>query len=135
MHKRFILSFLVVLLLDQLSKYWAAQAGLVVLNTGISFGFLESSWLIWVLLMGLGIVGSWFVVKNRLQQRFPILYGAIAGGAVSNVLDRLLLGGVQDWLPILGLSITNNIADWVIVGGLGISLVLEYTRGKNQNEA
>lgn len=135
MHKRFILSFFGVLLLDQLSKYWAARAEMVVLNTGISFGFLDGSLAIWVLLLVLAAVGSVYIVKAGLYQRFPILYGMIAGGAVSNVLDRLVLGGVQDWLPVPGFALRNNIADWVIVGGLCLTLVLEYTRGKKTHAA
>lgn len=135
MHKRFLLSFFGVLLLDQLSKYWAAGADLVVLNTGISFGFLDGSLAIWVLFIALAVVGGFYVVRAGLYQQFPVLYGMIAGGAVSNALDRLVLGGVQDWLPVPGFALRNNIADWVIVIGLCLTLVLEYTRGKKKHAA
>jgi len=47
---------------------------------------------------------------------------------VSNFFDRLLMGGVRDWLPIW--SLKNNLADWSIFGSLLLIIILTI---KNEN--
>ncbi len=37
---------------------------------------------------------------------------------MSNIVDRLVLGGVRDFLPLPFVDMKNNLADWFIVGSL-----------------
>lgn len=37
---------------------------------------------------------------------------------MSNLLDRLVYGGVRDWLTVPVLGLKNNLADWAIVGAI-----------------
>jgi lipoprotein signal peptidase len=99
-----------VIFVDQLSKAYSSGG---VVNTGISFGLFSSrglSSLAFVLIPLVLLVFLWKALKHH-----PIPLGLLMGGAISNVLDRVLNGGVRDWLivPILGLR--NNLADWAIL--------------------
>lgn len=108
----------VVFLLDQLSKYWilydyhlpdrgsvAIMPGLnftMVWNHAITFGMLGGAGAagrIIFSVVSLAIVSALFVWISRTSRLLvAVLLGAIAGGAVGNVLDRLKYGAVVDFI-------------------------------------
>jgi lipoprotein signal peptidase len=67
---------------------------------------------------------------------FELSLGLILGGIWANVFDRVLLGGVRDWLPIpftellLGVSLYNNLADWFLFIGCLIWIYLLFFKIK-----
>lgn len=103
-----------VILSDQLTKMWAYNQGWVILNPGISFGWLAGvpSSLILGLLTGLVVVLAWW--SRRFWTRYTLAGGLFWGGALSNLLDRWWWGGVRDWLPVPGVKIHNNLADYAL---------------------
>lgn len=61
------------------------------------------------------------IILRQFGKKFPMFVGLIIGGAVSNVLDRLFLGSVRDFLPVPFLAVHNNLADWgIFIGLVGI---------------
>lgn len=138
---------LATLVVDQASKYWVlvvfdlpSRADVPVLpnlnltmvwNRGITFGLLRSDneWGA-VLLAGLALavvvaLAAWLARAERL--RVALALGAIAGGAVGNVIDRLRFGAVVDFIHAhaWGWSwYVFNVADAAIVCGVGV-LVLD----------
>ena len=74
-------------------------------NTGAAFSFLAgaSGWQRWFF-VGLGAVASGFIVwmlkKHPTQKLFCFAIGMILGGAVGNVVDRLLHGHVVDFIQL-----------------------------------
>lgn len=123
---------LFLILVDQITKLWANQAGLVSLNQGVAFGMSLPPVLLvmttTLLLIGVGW-GWWqwaksnrndhILAKNQLLQLFS--YAMILAGGISNLIDRLIWTGVRDWLPIPLTSLHNNLADWlIVVGCLGL---------------
>lgn len=72
-------------------------------NTGAAFSFLASAsgWQRW-LFTGIGIVATLFILyllrKHAGQKLFSFALACILGGAVGNVVDRLLHGYVVDFL-------------------------------------
>jgi hypothetical protein len=86
-------------------------------NAGSAFGF-QQGWWIWVALAACGVLlipvyGRWQHGAGRL----PALgVGLQVGGALANLLDRLLLGGASDVLYLGGL-LTWNLADVALLGG------------------
>ena len=72
-------------------------------NTGAAFSFLAgaSGWQRWFF-VGLGIVASGFIVwmlrSHGTQRLFGFSLAMILGGAVGNIVDRLLHGYVVDFL-------------------------------------
>lgn len=105
-----IAAFLFTILLDQITKHFSPS---VVLNTGISFGLFSGPFLT-LLLIGFLIVIA-FSFGKTLYQISPAATGIFSGAAISNILDRVIYGGVRDFLPIPLLGVRNNLADWCII--------------------
>jgi len=109
---------LLVVVLDQLSKYWVVASFAeyevlrvwpvfnltLVYNTGAAFSFLSDAggWQRWFF-VAVGVVVSAILVVwlTRLQARERLTALGLAfiiGGAVGNLIDRILLGKVVDFL-------------------------------------
>ena len=141
---------LAVLAVDQASKYWVldvldlpALGSIEVLpvlnltlvwNHGITFGLLgaHSGWASLALgVVALVVVAGllvWLVRAERLL--VSIALGAVAGGAVGNVIDRARFGAVVDFVHAhaFGWSwYVFNLADAAIVCGVA-ALVLDGMR-------
>ena len=116
---------LVVLVADQVSKWWVVdvlhlpQVGQIVLlpvlnftmvwNRGVTFGLLtsfgDSSYLL-LAAVALAVVIALVVWLRRAESRLvAISLGAIVGGALANVIDRLRFGAVIDFIHA-------HIGDW-----------------------
>ena len=150
-----IVSALVVLGVDQLSKWWILEVihlrrvGQIVLlpvlnltlvwNRGVTFGLLNGfgAWG-YLLLSGVALaivfaLGVW--LRRAESPVVAIALGAIAGGAISNnLIDRLRFGAVVDFIQLhIGAWswYVFNLADAAIVCGVAV-LVLEsqLPRGK-----
>jgi len=140
---------LVVVVLDQLSKTLILQRfalhdsvtvtswfNLVrVHNSGAAFSFLAgaSGWQRWFF-VGLGAVASIFIVwmlkKHPTQTLFCFAVTMIMGGAIGNVVDRLLHGYVVDFIQVHygGWYFPSfNLADSAITLG-AICLILDELR-------
>jgi signal peptidase II len=137
---------LVVILLDQFSKtlilgdFSYGESRVVtsffnvvrVHNTGAAFSFLAgaSGWQRWFF-VGLGIAASavilWMLVKHPAQKLFCFAIAMILGGALGNVIDRLLHGYVVDFIQLhyAGRAFPSfNLADSAITLG-AICLILD----------
>ena len=74
-------------------------------NSGAAFSFLAgaSGWQRWFF-VGLGTVASGFIVwmlkKHPTQKLFCFAVSMIMGGAIGNVIDRLLHGHVVDFIQL-----------------------------------
>lgn len=143
-----LLAGLLVLLADQLSKYWVLEVlqlphlGTVALlpvlnftmvwNRGVTFGLLNGlggrlgSLLLAAVALGV-VVALGFWLRRAERPAVAVALGAIAGGAVGNVADRLRFGAVVDFIHAhaWGWSwYVFNVADASIVCGVA-ALVLD----------
>jgi lipoprotein signal peptidase len=139
-------SSLVVLAADQASKWWVLHAldlpatGQVVLmpvlnltmvwNRGVTFGLLNGfgAWSHLVLAaIALAVVAVLIIWLRRAESPFvAVALGAIAGGAVGNVIDRLRFGAVVDFIDAhVGAWhwYVFNVADAAIVCGVAALIV------------
>ena len=66
----------------------------------------------------------YFSFRNQLGFATKIFFMLIFAGAISNLVDRLYLGYVRDFLD-LGLGFTFNLADVFLAAGL-LGFVLQY---------
>ena len=137
----------VVVVLDQLSKAWVLaklpefQPIPVIegfwnwyrtYNTGAAFSFLSDAggWqqgFFIVLAIGIsGMLGFWLARTRRGDWKAALPYALVIGGAIGNVIDRLLHGHVVDFIQWYWRDYywpAFNIADAAIVGGaIGIAL-------------
>jgi signal peptidase II len=138
-----VIAALVVLAADQASKYWilhTANLPVVVLpvlnltlvqNEGVTFGLLNGlgSWSHFVLaaiaLLVVAALGVW--LRGAENALVAVSIGAIAGGALGNVIDRLHYGWVVDFIHAhIGAWswYVFNVADAAIVCGVA-ALILE----------
>lgn len=101
-------------------------------NTGAAFSFLAgaSGWQRWFF-VALGIVASvvivWMLKKHPTQKLFCFAVTMILGGALGNVIDRLLHGYVVDFIQLhyAGRAFPSfNLADSAITLG-AICLILD----------
>ncbi len=104
-------------------------------NTGAAFSFLSggSGWQRWFF-VGLGAVAALFIVwmlqRHGGQRMFSWALALILGGAVGNVIDRLLHGYVVDFIQVhfRGAAFPSfNVADSAITVG-AVLLVLDELR-------
>lgn len=136
-----------VFILDRISKIWIVEmldlrsrlyipvadpwlSFRMAWNTGINFGILDAGdagrWiLIGIALVIIVVLIVW--VRNVPGWGTAAGSGAIIGGAIGNVWDRIQYGAVADFLNMSCCGINNpfsfNIADAAIFGGVAILLL------------
>ncbi len=117
--KWYVLLALGVLIADQITKWWAqislpmAQAVKVtdflnwflIYNPGAAFSFLSQAggwqrWFFTVIGIVAAIVIVWLLQKNTHDRPFCLALSLILGGAIGNVLDRLLYGAEVDFIDV-----------------------------------
>jgi signal peptidase II len=92
----------------------------------LNFGLLPNLILI---ILGLGFfVYYYFQHRKEFSWRGQLVFIFIFAGAVSNIIDRLYLGFVRDFLD-LGLGFTFNLADAFVA--IGLILILFLQTGKS----
>lgn len=128
---------LLIVILDQLTKWLVRETVTAAIpltsflsltniqNTGIGFGLLQGySWLLTIVIIL--IIGGLFWYHPHIPNRlFPQLaYAFIIGGAVGNLIDRLVFGMVTDFIS-LSFWPAFNVADTSITIGV-IGLIIYY---------
>lgn len=130
-----ILVIVCTIIVDQMTKMAAGVNYAVTLNPGISFGWLSviPTGILTLLLMGL-LVSVWWVTRSDWATH-PLAMGLFIGGSASNLVDRVWLGGVRDWLPMPLTNLHNNLADYAITVGLLLLIVRHWQMYWKQNHA
>jgi signal peptidase II len=106
----------------------------VVSNTGIAFGFNNSSNITNILLslIVIALIIRFIKVQNeRIDNKTMVVLSLMISGGISNVIDRFIRGGVIDFIKIMHFPIFN-IADIFIVVGwvLLVVFILLYSSKK-----
>ncbi len=137
-----------MIVIDQATKAWVSSAmdvwtgksvipgffNLVhVLNRGAAWGFLDSENISWqrplfigVALLALGFIGYMLKTTESSDSWIITGLGLIAGGAVGNLIDRVRLGVVVDFLDFyIGTYHwpAFNVADCALTVGAGCILI------------
>lgn len=103
-------------------------------NNGLSFGIFSSATALLPLLL-LGLLAVCVITYYYLFREHAVGFGLVIGGGCSNVLDRFVLGCVQDWLPIPFTGLLNNVADWAIFAGVGVVALQILLLGKEKSKS
>ena len=158
-----VIAGLIVLAADQASKWWILHGldlpslGQVVLlpvlnltmvwNRGVTFGMLNSlgAWgHVLLTLVALGVVGALGVWLRRAESAVVAAsIGAIAGGAIGNVIDRLRLGAVVDFIQAQISSPWGNLFPWVfnvadsaiVCGVAALIIESQFSRRRREKSA
>ncbi len=134
---------LVVVALDQLSKWQVVRSLsaevvevtgffnlVLVCNTGISFGLLPGdsavkAWLLSAFALAV-VVGLLIWVRSKDSQLLMAGCGLVVGGALGNVVDRVRIGCVIDFIDLHAAAWhwpAFNLADSAITVGVALLLV------------
>ncbi|MEO0750879.1 MAG: signal peptidase II [Pseudomonadota bacterium] len=141
-----------VFVLDQLSKYYVVHMLnldkvraidvfppylnlRMAWNYGINFGLFSGDnsstrWILIALALIICVVVLFWVTRDPGGRWQNIAAGLLIGGALGNVVDRVLYGGVADFLNMSCCGITNpfsfNVADIaVFLGAVGLIIFTE----------
>ena len=92
-------------------------------NSGIAFGLFSSATVGVIVLTGVAVAWMlWYFARSGARHPvLPVALGLVIGGSVSNLLDRVRLGYVTDFLDFRYWP-AFNLADSFIVVGVGILL-------------
>ena len=147
--KRYFLIAGSVLLLDQFVKsviQQKMQEGLsipvlpgifhitYILNPGAAFGLFEEQQWLFILVAVLLVLGVAVLFRQLLQQPPVMRFGAalLVGGALGNLMDRIRLGKVVDFLDFRIWPIFN-VADIAICVGVGLILLAMFKEQGDTN--
>lgn len=145
---------IIVVLLDQLSKIMISKTFtygesmpvnsflnlVLVYNKGAAFSFLanQSGWQRH-LFTAIGIVVAlyiiYLIIRHSSQHLFCLALALILGGAIGNVIDRIMYGHVIDFLDFYYARIhfpAFNLADSAITLGAGLFILDELLRVKGK---
>ena len=155
----FTVLFLLVIILDQLTKLWVVQnfvlyesreiiGGLFNLtyltNTGAAFGILAGHPAWWrqcfFISVALAALVAIYILHRKISHEsrwYTVSLAMIAGGAVGNLIDRIRLGSVVDFLDFYFSSHhwpAFNVADSAITVGVTIFLVIGFMQSRAESE-
>ncbi|MDD2181258.1 MAG: signal peptidase II [Bacilli bacterium] len=143
MYKKIAIISLICLFIDQITKYIVTTTIQLfdsidvikplfkvthVRNHGAAWSIFEGNkiFLILVAFSSLFFI-YWFFIKNNKLKTFEIIiYGVLIGGILGNLIDRIILGYVIDFLDfnILGYDFPIfNAADIFIVVSIGLMVI------------
>ena len=107
-------------------------------NTGGAFSFLEGRVPLIIIMTSIVII---FIIKyiknNHINKLETICYSLVIGGAIGNLIDRIIYGYVIDFLDfnLLGYNFPIfNLADTAIVIGIILLIIFSTIESRNQNE-
>lgn len=97
-------------------------------NTGAAFSFLSnaSGWQRWFFVVLAFAISAWLAVllwRHASERLLPLSFALVLGGAIGNVIDRLLHGAVIDFLYFHAGRYgwpAFNVADSAISVGVGL---------------
>jgi signal peptidase II len=139
-----------VFVIDQIVKIWVVQlldlktVGTILVappflilrmawNEGINFGLFSGAGDVmrWVLIALALAISAWIVIwmrRDRPGRLVQISAGLVLGGAIGNIIDRLIYGAVADFLNMSCCGFENpwsfNVADIAIfVGAFGLIIL------------
>ena len=151
-----LLLALLVIVLDQLAKLmvvasFAYGEGLIitsffnlvhVLNHGAAFSFLAGAggWQRWFFTILAMIISVWLIImirRHQAERLQPLAFSLILGGAIGNVIDRVRIGAVIDYLDFHAAGWhfpAFNLADSAITLGVILMLLQTLLEGRKSHD-
>ncbi|MBE6023655.1 MAG: signal peptidase II [Cellulosilyticum sp.] len=149
-----IASMIGLILLDQLTKVWAVQTlasgydikiweGVFHLhyisNYGAAWGMLSGKQLFLILFTSIIILGMIFYMrklpKTPTGKWMKIAFIMIISGAIGNLIDRITLGYVRDFLYFILIDFPIfNVADILVVVGVGLLMITIFFGETEENK-
>lgn len=147
--KRMVILILVLLLIDQISKIMVKanyenpiENGIfgirIIENTGMAFGWNSGNTKNMILTILILLLVFNFIrnQKDRIDTKTSIALSLVLAGGISNLVDRILRGGVIDFIQIKHFAIFNIADCYIVIGWILLIVFLirfnqEWVGGKN----
>lgn len=145
-----IIIILTIVILDQLTKYWAANylqpKGTITIikdffsftyveNRGAAFGILQNQRWLFITLTIIICIGMMYYlhIDNNLNPILRISLYLVLGGAIGNLIDRIKNGYVVDMFHFTFINFpVFNVADcFVVIGTVMLAYYLLFIEGKS----
>ena len=123
-----------ILILDQASKWWVLEVFDLPEKVSVAVLPMLNLTMVWNRGITFGLLNSDSAVASTVLAAVALALGAVAGGAVGNVIDRLRFGAVVDFIHLhaWGWSwYVFNVADAAIVVGVGVLLLDSLLSGRS----
>mgnify|MGYP003976837905 FL=1 len=132
----FILSFILVAI-DQASKFYIRSIFILgdsiplfgnffrftyLQNTGVSFGLFKGNNMFFVVLSIIAL--AYFIYLFATEKEFQVQYSLVIAGVIGNVIDRIHLGYVVDFIDIGSYSVFNVADSCISIGVMWIIFLL-----------
>lgn len=138
--RAFLLLAAVVALLDQATKAfiranfavgerWPEGWELIrithIRNTGAAFGILQGAgdFLVVASLLGVGAITFFLLSLPGHGRLYPLTLSLILGGAIGNLIDRLRLGHVTDFIDPWNYPAFNLADSAIVIGVIGMAIL------------
>ncbi len=124
MKKFFIIAILIVLL-DQITKFLLTNKHFGIINyttnTGAAFSLFQGYTLFLTIISVLVAIFIFFLAKKHKKLHIPLSF--IFGGTIGNLIDRIFLGYVRDFIdlkiwPIFNIADSFNVIGVIIIAYL-----------------
>jgi signal peptidase II len=105
-------------------------------NTGVAFGMFQDRNLIFAML-SLIVSAALIIFYPKITQKdwfLRIAIGMQVGGSIGNLIDRLTIGHVTDFISVGNFPVFN-IADASITVGVGVMLIGLWLEERNEKKA
>lgn len=107
-------------------------------NKGAAFGILKDSkyFLIFITLIIISVISIWSCIRMEENNSsiFNISCCLIIGGSIGNLIDRLFLGYVIDYIQLSIFPPVCNISDYCIfIGAVLLSVYIIFISDSNKN--
>lgn len=137
----YYLTALIIIALDQATKYWTVQSipyrevvewipGFISFthhrNSGAAWSILEGQMLFFyiVTIIIVGVIIYYLHLYGRKDRLFGVALSLILGGAIGNFIDRLLFQYVVDMVRLEFINFPIfNVADIALTVGVGLMIV------------
>lgn len=100
-------------------------------NFGITANLPVPLWgIIAVTSLAIVLIVWMMFVKSKERKVVPLVFlGILLGGAMGNLVDRIWLGFVRDWLLLFGRSAVNVADGLIVIGFVGVIFFSSPKRG------
>ncbi|MBQ2726310.1 MAG: signal peptidase II [Clostridia bacterium] len=138
----YILIIAFIIAADQLTKVWASSVlteittmpviedvfhFTYVENRGAAFGMLaDHRWIFMILsVLGIGALFLWMLFDKSLTKPMKVILAMIIGGGIGNMIDRIMLGYVVDFIDCRFIDFyVFNVADSFVTVGCFLFVIL-----------
>ena len=124
--KKFLLISILIIFLDQLTKDLFTNKHFLFINyttnTGAAFSLLQNQTFLLTIISFLVAIFIFFLAKKEKNLRIPLAF--LFGGTIGNLIDRVSLGYVRDFIDLQVWPIFNIADSFNVIGVLIIAYLV-----------